>query len=91
MDLAPNYSLNEEYETTLTDPTPLSTSSSFSSPSNYILWILGSIILVVHYGFLWITSRLTKVESSIHLSNMIDLAIARSNKLRPDVVTSEES
>ncbi len=90
MDLAPNYSFNEEDETSLNDHASFSTPSSSPTSSNYIFWVLGSIILIVHYGFLWITSRLTKVESSIHLSNMIDLAITRSNKLRPDVVNPEE-
>ncbi len=88
MDLAPNYSRYELNDT----PQPFEEPTKVTvAHESYIFWILGCIILVMHYGFLWAKEQLTKVDKSIHLSNMIDLAITRANKLRPDSIHITES
>jgi hypothetical protein len=56
-----------------------------------IFYILGSILLIIHYSFIWLHSRLTQVHSNIHLANMIDLAISRSNQEDHNVQTTTSS
>ena len=71
MDLAPDY---------LPDALPVEESPLNLSfvPEISIFWIFGVLLLVIHYGFIWFTKRMTKSHCSIHLANMISLAITKS-------------
>ncbi len=80
MKLAPNYT----DEDNTSSPSSSSSLPTFDPFDISIFWILGSLLLMVHYGFQWVSLHMKKVHSSIHLSNMIQLAIEKSSMLRSD-------